>query len=61
MERLAQPDRLFSQGPSCQGWAARPDGEEDEVEAEMGGECVVFDGPGTHSRRLQLGWWLYFP
>lgn len=44
MERLAQPDRLFSQGPSCQGWAARADGEEDEVEAEMGGERVVLMG-----------------
>ena len=63
MESLAQPDRLFSQCTYCQGRTARADGEEHEVEAEMGGECVVLQGggPGTHGcREEQPGWWLYF-
>lgn len=69
MESLVQPDRRSSQCTFCQGWTARADGEEHEVEAEMGGECVVLVGgsPGTHgckeqpSRWLYSGWWLYFP
>ena len=44
MESLVQPDRLFSQCTYCQGRTARADGEEHEVEAEMGGECVVLRG-----------------
>lgn len=62
MESLAQSDRIFSQVPYCQGWTARADGEECEVETEMGGECVVLEGGnlGTRGCREQPGWWLYF-
>lgn len=44
METLTQPECLFSQGTHCPGRTARVDGEEHEVEAEMGGERVVFWG-----------------
>lgn len=55
MGSFAEPDSLFLQCTGYQGLTARAEGEEHEVEAEMGGKWVVLGGGKSWHSWL----WLY--